>query len=1038
MTTSRRHFLKQASAVGALAAFGFGYSHTAHNMLKGALGEGKPRNNITGNAPAPEFTVDPKTGELKANPDQLVAYTMCMGCTTVCGVRVRIDNKSQQVIRVTGNPYHPLSADPHLPFKTPLTDSFRSLSRYQEAGLSGRSTACGRGNAVLSKLDDPNRVLVPLKRVGPRGSGKWAPISPEKLIEEVVDGGDLFGEGHVDGLRAIRDVKTPIDPNNPEFGPKSNQLAVMPPFKDGRLRFAARFAKQSFGTINFTGHRAYCGMSMRAGYAALLGDWKKQPHLKPDFNNAEFLLFVGTAPANAGNPFKRQGMLLAHARSTGKLKYAVVDPVLTNSVSQASNSRGQWIPIRPNTDAAMMMAMMRWIFENERYDAHFLKQPNLKTAMAAGEASFSNATHLVVTQQGHPHEGRFLRATEMGLAKPRDPATPLPKGKKAPPPVHVVIEAASGKPAAHNKAGAAELFYTGKLTLPDGDTVEVKSSLALLREEANKLSIDDYAEACGVPAKTIKDLAKEFTSYGKHAAADCHGGTMGSNGFYTAYSIVMLNALVGNLNVKGGTSIGGGRFKEIAPGPRYNLKKFAGMVKPKGIGLGLNHYPYQKSHEFARKKANGENPYPSKSPWYPVSTALGSDFITSGLNGYPYSLKALILWSSNPVYGIAGLKNQVVEKLTDPKALPLIVSVDPFINESNTYADYIVPDSVLYESWGWASAWGATLTKVSTARWPVVDPKQVKDANGQTVCMEWFFIQAAKRMGLPGFGDKAIKDKDGTLHPLNSPEDYYLRAAANIAYNGAAVPDVSDDEISLSGVRRIADSLKQTLKADEWRKAAYIYARGGRFDDIDKAYKGETLTRKYKKPMQIYDEAVGISRNTLSGKRYIGTATWVPPSLADGSPLEAAFPASKWPFKVISTKSNLQSSHTIGIASLQEIHPVNPVSMHHKDAAALGISNGDRIRISTPGASVETMVQVREGIHPGTIAIEHGFGHHELGARKHRIGERWLPGSSLAGKGVNINDLGFADPKHEGLNVLSDFVVGSVARQGLPAKIEKI
>src|SRR2546429_5863940 len=41
---------------------------------------------------------------------------------------------------------------------------------------------------------------------------------------EVCDGGDLFGEGQVEGLRAIWDTKTPLDADNPEFGPRSNQL----------------------------------------------------------------------------------------------------------------------------------------------------------------------------------------------------------------------------------------------------------------------------------------------------------------------------------------------------------------------------------------------------------------------------------------------------------------------------------------------------------------------------------------------------------------------------------------------------------------------------------------------------------------------------------------------------------------------------------------------------------------------------------------------------------------------------------------------
>ena len=38
------------------------------------------------------------------------------------------------------------------------------------------------------------------------------------------EGGDLFGEGHVDGLRAIYDRETPLDPANPEYGAKVNQF----------------------------------------------------------------------------------------------------------------------------------------------------------------------------------------------------------------------------------------------------------------------------------------------------------------------------------------------------------------------------------------------------------------------------------------------------------------------------------------------------------------------------------------------------------------------------------------------------------------------------------------------------------------------------------------------------------------------------------------------------------------------------------------------------------------------------------------------
>ena len=38
--------------------------------------------------------------------------------------------------------------------------------------------------------------------------------------------------------------------------------------------------------------------------------------------------------------------------------------------------------------------------------------------------------------------------------------------------------------------------------------------------------------------------------------------------------------------------------------------------------------------------------------------------------------------------------------------------------------------------------------------------------------------------------------------------------------------------------------------------------------------------------------------------------------------------------------------------------------------------------------------------------------------------------------GVNLNDLGFADPKRSGLPTLGDWVIGTAARQALPARIE--
>lgn len=46
-------------------------------------------------------------------------------------------------------------------------------------------------------------------------------------------------------------------------------------------------------------------------------------------------------------------------------------------------------------DSALALGMIRYILDNNRHDAAFLCHPTLAAARNAGEAGFSNATHLV-------------------------------------------------------------------------------------------------------------------------------------------------------------------------------------------------------------------------------------------------------------------------------------------------------------------------------------------------------------------------------------------------------------------------------------------------------------------------------------------------------------------------------------------------------------------------------------------------------------------------------------------------------------------
>ena len=576
----RKLMLRGGVVAGGMAAFAAGYGETVVKAVKGlAQGTaGAPTAHaVRGNSLTPEFRIDPVSGVLSAQPGQTVSPSSCLGCWTQCGVRLRVDAKENRILRVAGNPYHPLATTRPAAMETPVREVYAQLGG--DNGLEGRATSCARGSAMLEQLHSPYRVLQPLKRVGPRGAGKWQTISFEQLVQEVCEGGDLFGEGHVDGLRAIYDRETPLDPANPEYGAKVNQFLFTDASNEGRTPLIQRFAGQSFGTVNFGNHGSYCGQSFRVGAGAALGDLKGMPHGKPDWDNARFGLFIGAAPAQAGNPFQRQARQLAEARTRPQeegFQYVVVSPVLPASSSLSAGSGNEWVPVNPASDLALAMGLIRWILDNERHDARALAQPGPQAMKAAGEAAWTNATHLVVAEPGHPRMGSFLRGADLaGL-----PADADEKWEDV-----YVVRLADGTLAPHTVAAEAQLYVEDAVATPGLDgapgALAVRSALWLLREEARRKTLDEYAALCGVPADKIAELARRFTSYGKRAVADAHGGTMSGAGFYTAYAIAMLNTLVGNLNVEGGLVLDAGPFPPYGAGPRYNIAGFANRATPR-------------------------------------------------------------------------------------------------------------------------------------------------------------------------------------------------------------------------------------------------------------------------------------------------------------------------------------------------------------------------------------------------------------------------------------------------------------------------
>lgn len=153
--------------------------------------------------------------------------------------------------------------------------------------------------------------------------------------------------------------------------------------------------------------------------------------------------------------------------------------------------------------------------------------------------------------------------------------------------------------------------------------------------------------------------------------------------------------------------------------------------------------------------------------------------------------------------------------------------------------------------------------------------------------------------------------------------------------------------------------------------------------------------------------------------------------------MQAADPTRYGALRAFGVRST-QNSYSVGAPALSRIVATNPVIVGQAMAETLDIATGDKVRLSTPGGSLESVAVVRDGVSPGTVAIEHGYGHRAFGAADITIDNKTVPGDPGLASGVLLNDLGMLDPTRSNAGVWVDPISGTAVRNGLPARIEKI
>ena len=229
--------------------------------------------------------------------------------------------------------------------------------RYQQGGHVGKDTeeepqlrACLRGRAYRQRLYSAERLLYPMGRVGKRGEGKFKRISWDQALDYVAR--KMIEIKNQYGSTALLDQSYA----GASYGVlhKSDQI-------EGLLgRFLGMFGCRT----NSWSVPSYQGTTTSSRWTfGTIEDGNEDDA----YAHSKLIIMWGWNPAytfHGGNTFYYMRM----AKQRG-CKFVLVDPQYTDS---AAAYDAWWIPIRPNTDAAMMAGMAHYIFSNNLHDQNFI------------------------------------------------------------------------------------------------------------------------------------------------------------------------------------------------------------------------------------------------------------------------------------------------------------------------------------------------------------------------------------------------------------------------------------------------------------------------------------------------------------------------------------------------------------------------------------------------------------------------------------------------------------------------------------------
>jgi thiosulfate reductase/polysulfide reductase chain A len=288
--------------------------------------------------------------------------TFCDVCFWKCGAVATL--KDGELWKIEGNPKDPLC----------------------------RGRLCPRGTGGIGAHGDPDRLKTPLIRTHERGEEQWKAVTWDEALDYI----------------AQRMLKIKA-----EHGPESMAL-----FSHGIGGTFFKHAWKAFGSPNISAPSfAQCRGPRDVGFKLTFGDDVGSPE-RTDIANARCLVLIGSHLGE--NMHNTQVQEFAEAVGKGA-SVIVVDPRFSVAAGKAKH----YLPIKPGTDMALILAWMHVIVTEKIYDKEYV------AAYGFGFDAFAASLAEYTPEWAYPETGitpEVIRETAREMARYK-PATLVHPGR---------------------------------------------------------------------------------------------------------------------------------------------------------------------------------------------------------------------------------------------------------------------------------------------------------------------------------------------------------------------------------------------------------------------------------------------------------------------------------------------------------------------------------------------------------------------------------------------------------------------------------